>query len=206
MKLIKQFNATSFLLWCILLFYLTTNVNASPLTSCLDGLKGQTIYENDKSFPSLILDENLYVNFTPSVLVYAINNKDVQTAVNCAVNLKMGIIARSGGHSYEKYGLGGRNNVIVVDVTNINDIIIDSGSQTAKIGAGNRLGVIYDKLSQAGFLIPAGTCPSVGIGGHSLGGVKYHYNLFIYLFIFSNIYIFDTHFNILLIGIRILQS
>ena len=87
----------------------------------------------------------------------------------------MDITARSGGHSYEKYSLGGRNNVLVVDLTNINHIEIDSNAKTAKIGAGNRLGVIYYKLSQAGFLIPAGTCPSVGIGGHALGGVTYHY-------------------------------
>ncbi|RIA98809.1 Glucooligosaccharide oxidase [Glomus cerebriforme] len=169
MKLIKQLNIILLPLWCILLISLV-NVNASALSSCLASIKGQTVYPNNKTFPSLIIDENIYVNYTPSVLVYAVNNQDVQTSVNCAVKLKMGISARSGGHSYEKYDLGGRNNVMVVDLTNINDIIIDSKSQTAKIGAGNRLGVIYNKLSQAGFLIPAGTCPSVGIGGHALGG------------------------------------
>ncbi|GBB94155.1 hypothetical protein RclHR1_00230033 [Rhizophagus clarus] len=169
MKLIKQLDIILLLIWCILLINLV-NVNASPLTSCLASIKGQTVYPNNKTFPSLIIDENLYVNYTPSVLVYAVNNQDVQTSVNCAVKLKMGITARSGGHSYEKYGLGGRNNVMVVDLTNMNEITIDSTAKTAKIGAGNRLGVIYDKLSQAGFLIPAGTCPSVGIGGHSLGG------------------------------------
>ncbi|UZO26682.1 uncharacterized protein OCT59_018896 [Rhizophagus irregularis] len=169
MKSMKKLNIILFFLWCILLINLV-KVNASPLTSCLSSIKGQTVYPNNKTFPSLILDENLYVNYTPSVLIYAANNQDVQTSINCATKLKMDITARSGGHSYEKYGLGGRNNVMVVDLTNINEITIDSKAKTAKIGAGNRLGVIYDKLSQAGFLIPAGTCPSVGIGGHALGG------------------------------------
>ncbi|RIA97770.1 Glucooligosaccharide oxidase [Glomus cerebriforme] len=165
----NKLNIILLLLWYILLINLV-NVNASALTSCLAPVKGQTVYPNNNTFSTLIVDENIYVSYTPSVLVYAANNNDVQTSVNCAVKLKMGITARSGGHSYENYGLGGRNNVMVVDLTNINEITIDSKSQTAKIGAGNKLGVIYDKLSQAGFLIPAGTCPSVGIGGHSLGG------------------------------------
>jgi FAD/FMN-containing dehydrogenase len=174
MKLTIQLNIISPLLFCILLLNLTVYVVASPITSCLDSIEGQVIYPNDKRFPPLIIDENIYVNYTPSALVYPINNKDVQTAVNCAAKLKMDITARSGGHSYEKYGLGGRDNVLVVDLTKINHIEINPNARTAKIGAGNRLGVIYYKLSQAGFLIPAGTCPSVGIGGHALGGVMYH--------------------------------
>jgi FAD/FMN-containing dehydrogenase len=171
MKLTLQLNIISPLLF--LLLNLTVNVVAScnPITSCLNSIEGQVIYPNDKRFPPLINDENIYVNYTPSALVYPINNKDVQTAVNCAVKLKMDITARSGGHSYEKYGLGGRDNVLVVDLTKINHIEIDPNARTAKIGAGNRLGVTYYKLSQAGFLIPAGSCPSIGIGGYALGGV-----------------------------------
>jgi FAD/FMN-containing dehydrogenase len=38
------------------------------------------------------------------------------------------------------------------------------------IGPGARLGNIYNTLSNHGRAIPAGTCPSVGIGGHVLGG------------------------------------
>ncbi|CAG8721806.1 3319_t:CDS:2 [Gigaspora margarita] len=133
-------------------------------------LEGPVIYPNDTLFPSLIIDQNIRVNYTSTVLVYAIDNKDVQKAVKCAVELKRDIVPRSGGHSYEKYGLGGRNNVIVLDLTFVNGITINSETETAKIGAGNRLGNVYNQLNQAGFLIPAGLCPSVGIGGHAFGG------------------------------------
>jgi len=44
-----------------------------------------------------------------------------------------------------------------------------SGSRAA-VGAGARLGNIYEALGAHGRAIPAGTCPSVGIGGHALGG------------------------------------
>ncbi|CAG8642802.1 3189_t:CDS:2, partial [Dentiscutata heterogama] len=131
---------------------------------------GPVIYPNDTLFQSLIIDQNIRVNYTPSVLVYAIDTKDVQKAVKCAVELKTDIVPRSGGHSYEKYGLGGRDNVIVLDLTYVNGITIDSKTKTAKIGAGNRLGNVYNQLNQAGFFIPFGICPSVGLGGHVLGG------------------------------------
>ncbi|KAF9276433.1 hypothetical protein BGZ68_010017, partial [Mortierella alpina] len=41
----------------------------------------------------------------------------------------------------------------------------------AKVGAGIRLGKLYlDLFKQGGWTINAGTCPSVGIGGHATGG------------------------------------
>jgi len=49
------------------------------------------------------------------------------------------------------------------------------GSRTLELGvvsAGARLGNIYASLGAHGVAIPAGTCPSVGIGGHALGGER----------------------------------
>ncbi|RGB43385.1 Glucooligosaccharide oxidase [Rhizophagus diaphanus] len=170
MKLIRQLDTVPLLLWCILSFNFIEIINSLSLLECLNSIEGPVIYPNDKDFKPLIIDQNIRVNYTPSVLVYALNNKDVQNAVNCSILSHMNITARSGGHSYEKYGLGGRDNDIVLDLTFIDSITIDSEAQTARIGAGNRLGNVYNKLNQAGFLIPAGSCPSVGIGGHALGG------------------------------------
>jgi hypothetical protein len=175
MKLIKQLDIVSLLLWCILLFNLIENI--SSYYPCLDSIEGPVIYPNDTQFPPLIIDQNIRVNYTPSVLVYAINNNDVKKAVICAIKSGTDIVPRSGGHSYEKYGLGGRNNTIVLDVSFINVVTVDSERGTVRIGAGNRLGDVYNKLSQAGFLIPAGSCPSVGVGGHALGGVTYYHYL-----------------------------
>ncbi|GBC07798.1 hypothetical protein RclHR1_00770011 [Rhizophagus clarus] len=173
MKLIKQFDIISLLLWSILSFNFIENVNSIHNFQCLRSIRGPVIYDDGDNtilFQSLIIGENTRVHYTPSVLIYAIDNEDVKKAVNCAVESNTDIIARSGGHSYENYGLGGRDGVMVLDVTFIDEIIIDSKRRTAKIGAGNRLGVIYYKLSQAGFILPGGTCSSVGIGGHALGG------------------------------------
>jgi len=44
---------------------------------------------------------------------------------------------------------------------------IDSASGTATIGMGNRLGDIALALNNQSRALPHGTCPYVGIGGHS---------------------------------------
>ncbi|GBC06835.1 hypothetical protein RclHR1_07080002 [Rhizophagus clarus] len=170
MKLMKQLDVVSLLLWCILSFNFVNSKPVFPFSLYFESIEGPIIYQNDTRFETLIIDQNIRVNYTPSVIVYAVNNNDVQKAVKSAIKLGKDIVPRSGGHSYEKYGLGGRNDTIVLDTTFINGVTVDSKQKTARIGAGNRLGDVYNKLSQEGFFFPAGSCPSVGIGGHALGG------------------------------------
>ena len=43
-------------------------------------------------------------------------------------------------------------------------------AQTASIGAGARLIDVYARLASGGATIPAGSCPTVGVGGLALGG------------------------------------
>ncbi|CAG8464043.1 36_t:CDS:2, partial [Ambispora gerdemannii] len=142
----------------------------SGLNSCLSSVSGKVIYPNDADYSKLIVDENKWIQYYPVALVYAANVADVQTAVKCAKASKINVAPRSGGHSFESYSIGGKNGSLVIDLKELNQIKIDKSSNTAIIGAGNKLGTIYYVLSQAGYFIPAGTCPGVGISGLALGG------------------------------------
>lgn len=44
--------------------------------------------------------------YNPAVFVFSTTTAHVQSAVQCAVQLNLGIAPRSGGHSYEDYSLG----------------------------------------------------------------------------------------------------
>src|SRR5262245_24236311 len=72
---------------------------------------------------------------------------------------------RSGGHCF-----AGRSSSegIVIDVTPMNTVSVSDGIAT--IGAGARLGEVYNSLNERDLTIPAGSCPSVGIAGLTLGG------------------------------------
>jgi len=59
---------------------------------------------------------------------------------------------------------------MVLDLRHLRAIRIDVQHRTATIGAGAQLIDVYAALAAHGLTIPAGSCPSVGIAGHALGG------------------------------------
>ncbi|WP_137136689.1 FAD-binding oxidoreductase [Rhizobium sp. FKY42] len=74
---------------------------------------------------------------------------------------------RGGGHSYE--GFSG-NTSVVIDVGEINQISFDKVVKTVTVGAGAKLGQIQAALKGTGYALVCGTCPTVGVAGHVLGG------------------------------------
>lgn len=59
---------------------------------------------------------------------------------------------------------------MVLDLRQLRGIGVDVHKRTATIGAGSQLIDVYVALAARGVTIPAGSCPSVGIAGHALGG------------------------------------
>jgi FAD/FMN-containing dehydrogenase len=104
----------------------------------------------------------------PSLVARPLDAADVRTAVNWGVAHGVPLRARSGGHSYAGYSTlsGG----MVLDLRNLRGISVDLHTGTATIGAGSQLIDVYAALAARGVTIPAGSCPSVGIAGHALGG------------------------------------
>jgi FAD/FMN-containing dehydrogenase len=72
---------------------------------------------------------------------------------------------RSGGHSYGGWSTGPG---LVIDVGRM--AAIDVGSDRVTVGAGARLIDLYDAVAARGRGIPAGSCPTVGVTGLTLGG------------------------------------
>jgi hypothetical protein len=79
---------------------------------------------------------------------------------------KRSLAVRGTGHSFE-----GRSSHpdIVVDMSRMTKLDLKSDG-TLVVEAGVQLGDIYKTLGPAGRILPAGTCPTVGIVGHALGG------------------------------------
>jgi FAD/FMN-containing dehydrogenase len=75
------------------------------------------------------------------------------------------VALRSGGHCF-----AGRSSTtgLVIDVSGMNDVSVSGGTVT--VGAGARLGDVYDALAAHDRTIAAGCGPTVGIAGLTLGG------------------------------------
>ncbi|KAG0050162.1 hypothetical protein BGZ83_005054 [Gryganskiella cystojenkinii] len=123
------------------------------------------MYNNDRLVFNHIFDHG------PSAIFHPASESEAAAAVLCAVVHNVSIVPRSGGHSFEGYSGGGKSGSLVIDLNLFQQFSIDHDTGIATVGAGNRLGPLYAKLWNAGeYLVPAGSCPGVGVGGHALGG------------------------------------
>jgi FAD/FMN-containing dehydrogenase len=108
-----------------------------------------------------------YDGVRPGAIVFCETAQDVWRTVRWSRRHSIRIVARSGGHSYAGYSTC---RGVVVDVTRMNGIAVNLAAGSATIGAGARLIDVVAGLVQEGVMIPAGSCPSVGIAGLTLGG------------------------------------
>ncbi|MFI6094421.1 FAD-binding oxidoreductase [Lentzea sp. NPDC051213] len=103
----------------------------------------------------------------PSAIARVTTPADVQRCIEMARQGKQRITARCGGHSYPGYSTA--DGALVVDVRGLNRIDVRQDG-TVEVGAGVLLMDLYIALANAGRMMPAGTCATVGISGLTLGG------------------------------------
>jgi FAD/FMN-containing dehydrogenase len=108
------------------------------------------------------------VNFhdvRPQAVVRCWTASDVAETLRYAARVGLPLAVRSGGHCFL-----GRSSTsgIVIDTTPMNAVTV-SGDR-ATVGAGCRLGPLYDALAESAVTLPAGCGPGVGIAGLALGG------------------------------------
>ncbi|KAI4216102.1 MAG: hypothetical protein LQ351_001600 [Letrouitia transgressa] len=141
---------------------------AASRASVLKNVPIRLISSSD--FSQLAKPFNLRLPYTPAVIVLPLTVQHVSDSVICAGKNKVKVQARSGGHSYASFGLGGQSGSMVIDLQNFQSITLDS-NKVAKVGGGVRLGNlalgIYNQSQRA---LPHGTCPGVGLGGHATHG------------------------------------
>jgi FAD/FMN-containing dehydrogenase len=101
----------------------------------------------------------------PQAVVRCRSSEDIAEAISFARRQGLEIATRSGGHCF-----AGRSSTegLLVDVTPMHSVEISNGVVT--VGGGTRLGEVYESLLEQDLTIPAGSCPSVGIAGFTLGG------------------------------------
>jgi FAD/FMN-containing dehydrogenase len=101
----------------------------------------------------------------PEAVARCASPADVVEAIRFAKAEGLPVAIRSGGHCF-----AGRSSTdgLLIDVSPMRDVSVDGGEAT--IGAGARLGDVYDALLGHGLTIPAGCGPTVGVSGLVLGG------------------------------------
>jgi len=132
------------------------------------GLTGNVITPTDKEYAILRFEYNLDINKFPLAIVYCLYPTDVSNAIKWCRRNHVELRIRTRGHNYEGYSTD--NDVLVIDISCMKKISIDTNRDIVKIQAGSTLSNIYSKLAAHGYGFYGGTCPTVGISGLVLGG------------------------------------
>lgn len=169
--MIKTFFLTLIIVLLIFfLLYIYKEINIRNDRAQYSTLTGRVIYREDPTYEKSRLVSNYYTskNKYPEVIVYTQNAKDVQNAILWAVKNKKNIRIRSGGHHHEGYSTG--NDTIIIDVSEMKDLILDKERNIATIQPGLNNFELYRELFKEGLTHVGGTCSDVGISGLVLSG------------------------------------
>lgn len=160
----------------------TTPPTTGPpdLSALSTQIKGRLLRPNDAGYAAAAQVYNpRFDSAAPLAVAQVASADDVAAALGFAKANKVPLALRAGGHCYPGWSAGGAPGTgvppsLVIDVAGLNTISVDKAlgveGHAARIGAGTLLIDAYRQLAAAGVGIPAGSCPSVGITGLTLGG------------------------------------
>ena len=132
------------------------------------GITGTVITREDLQYEESREMWNRATQKYPLLIVYCKTNEDIKNAILWAKINKVAVRIRSGRHHYEGYSIG--NDVMVIDVSGLDEIIVDEEKGYVTVGGGVRNREIYEVLGKKGYAFPGGGCPTVGVAGFVLGG------------------------------------
>jgi FAD/FMN-containing dehydrogenase len=152
----------------------STGARASASASAADwaalakDLSGPLVRPGASSYlDDLRLFDPRFDGIRPAGIAYCHSAHDVATGLAFARRYGVPVAPRCGGHSYAGWS---STTGLIVDVTAMSSVQVDSGSGTATVAAGTRLIDLYNGLAAHDRAVPGGSCPTVGISGLTLGG------------------------------------
>ncbi|MFJ8075692.1 FAD-binding oxidoreductase [Streptomyces sp. NPDC096176] len=141
-----------------------TGSSAPDWAALARGLDGQLIRPGDAAYASARqLYNTRFDSLKPAAVAYVAGENDVKECLAYAKAHATPVSIRNGGHSYGGWSSG--NGRLVIDVSSLDRVEADGS-----IGAGAKLVDVYKTLARHGRTIPAGSCPTVGVSGLTLGG------------------------------------
>lgn len=153
---------------------MTHGADSAFLSSPLGSIRRMALTKIDKSdarYPSLTRGNNPRWQGTPKHVYLPADAGEVKEAFDKIQKDKEKFAARGGGHCYINSVDRADENYSVIDMGLLNQVQYDQVHGAISIDAGARLGEVYKYLFRRwGVTLPGGSCGTVGIGGHVLGG------------------------------------
>jgi len=145
-----------------------TPTSAIDWTRLASSLQGSLVQPSSSSYGvDRLLYNSKFTDLHPRAIAYCQSADDVARCIAFATAHDVPFAARSGGHSYAAYS---NSSGLVIDVSRLASIAVDTTANVADVGSGAQLIDIYNTVGGHDRLLPGGSCPTVGIAGLALGG------------------------------------
>ncbi|XP_028242376.1 berberine bridge enzyme-like 26 [Glycine soja] len=110
----------------------------------------------------------------PNLIVTPHSLFHIQVALFCSKKSGLQVRIRSGGHDYEGLSYVSHSHIpfLIIDLVNLRSITINMDEETAWVQSGATVGELYYAIAKKSKVhgFPAGSCSTIGIGGHLSGG------------------------------------
>ena len=131
-------------------------------------IRGTIILPEDSNYDEERKVYNAMIDRRPRMLVKCVDVADVIACVNFGRENNILIAIRGGGHNGG--GLGICDDGLVIDLSGIKFVHVDTSDNTVRVGGGNLWGEVDHATHPFGLAIPAGIISTTGVGGLTLGG------------------------------------
>jgi len=131
-------------------------------------LQGELILPGDASYEQARRIWNALIDKHPGAIARCAKTADVVAAVNFGRENDILIAVRGGGHN-----VGGRalcNEGLVIDLSAMRGVHVDSAARTVRVQGGATLGDVDAETHRHGLAVPLGVISRTGVAGLTLGG------------------------------------
>jgi FAD/FMN-containing dehydrogenase len=144
----------------------------TPSAADIPGFEGQLIGPEDSAYEDARQVYNAMIDRRPALIARCAGPNDVAKVVDFARENDVLLAVRGGGHNGA--GLGTCDGGVVIDLAGLNQIEVDPGARTARVGGGCTWGEVDAATGAHGLATPSGIISTTGVGGLTLGGGMGH--------------------------------
>ncbi|MCJ7694129.1 MAG: FAD-binding oxidoreductase [Anaerolineaceae bacterium] len=152
----------------ILIMKNSLTIDESRIESFKNLLRGELVLPDHETYNEARKVYNGMINKHPAMIAKCVDVADVINAVNFGRENNLPVAVRGGGHNGG--GLGSCDDGLVIDLSGIKFVRVDTSENTVRVGGGNVWGEVDHATYPFGLAVPAGIISTTGVGGLTLGG------------------------------------
>ena len=129
--------------------------------------RGEILRPGDLGYERACEIYNPRVQGKPAIVARCVGTQDVAAALRVARDRGLEVSVRGGGHSIG--GWSSNDGGLVIDLTQMRQVLIDPEARTAWIGGGTLAGDLLVEADRFGLVGVTGAEPSIGVAGLAMG-------------------------------------